>query len=304
MFQFKIRGRSELRYLTFHPEGRLLLANGQLWDLTSHKMISELKDFPTWSSRATFLDDGQRIVRWQFARGVDIIKLESEEIERLIESSSDTNAATGPNNTLFVSRGGYQQTPFLALWNVAEPKPVLLWKTEEHNENAQLPYAPHLAISPDAQTFAAVEIHYHPYRIQRLLIKSIETGESVRAIAMLGGWTHFVGLHYHPSGEQLLLISDKNIYVYSIQKGTVERTIQKPKGGTFQSFVMHPNRRFFLSLHRLDGMVNIWNADTLEIIRSFEWPIRKGATLAISPDGLTCAVGDSQGNVVVWDWED
>jgi hypothetical protein len=50
-----------------------------------------------------------------------------------------------------------------------------------------------------------------------------------------------------------------------------------------------------------DGFVRIWNADTGEEVRSFDWGIGKVAAAAVSPDGTLCAAGSCSGKIIVWD---
>ena len=50
-----------------------------------------------------------------------------------------------------------------------------------------------------------------------------------------------------------------------------------------------------------DGFVRMWDAATGAELKTFDWQIGKLYCAAFSPDGLTCAVCSSKGQVVIWD---
>lgn len=50
-----------------------------------------------------------------------------------------------------------------------------------------------------------------------------------------------------------------------------------------------------------DGTVREWEAATGAEIRCFEWKVGKIAAADVSPDGMTAAVGGTNGEIVVWD---
>src|SRR5262245_33350053 len=50
-----------------------------------------------------------------------------------------------------------------------------------------------------------------------------------------------------------------------------------------------------------DGLVRFWDAATGKQTRVFDWKIGKLSSAAFSPDGLTCAAGGENGQIVVWD---
>ncbi|MFO0821910.1 MAG: WD40 repeat domain-containing protein [Gemmataceae bacterium] len=51
----------------------------------------------------------------------------------------------------------------------------------------------------------------------------------------------------------------------------------------------------------MDGTARVWDQNTGEAVRSFDWGIGKVTTAAVSPDGTLCAVGSVNGQVLVWD---
>jgi WD40 repeat protein len=51
----------------------------------------------------------------------------------------------------------------------------------------------------------------------------------------------------------------------------------------------------------MDGLVRFWEPTTGAEQRSFNWNVGQVQAAAISPDGLLCAAGSSDGHLVVWD---
>jgi WD40 repeat protein len=50
-----------------------------------------------------------------------------------------------------------------------------------------------------------------------------------------------------------------------------------------------------------DGLVRLWNPLSGDCLRQYDWRIGPIWELSLSPDGLTCAAGGENGQVVVWD---
>jgi WD40 repeat protein len=62
----------------------------------------------------------------------------------------------------------------------------------------------------------------------------------------------------------------------------------------------HPSPRIIASASA-DGTVRFWNAGSGAEEKVYDWNIGPITALAFSPDGLTCAAGGENGQVVIWD---
>jgi WD40 repeat protein len=60
-------------------------------------------------------------------------------------------------------------------------------------------------------------------------------------------------------------------------------------------------RRIVTALN--NGTAQIWDAGTGEAGATFVWRIGGLWSLALSPDGLTCAAAGSKGHIVIWDMD-
>jgi WD40 repeat protein len=58
-------------------------------------------------------------------------------------------------------------------------------------------------------------------------------------------------------------------------------------------------RRILTASH--DGTIKVWNTDTGEATKAFDWQIGSVTAVAFAPDGLTCAAAGIGGKIVVWD---
>lgn len=62
----------------------------------------------------------------------------------------------------------------------------------------------------------------------------------------------------------------------------------------------HPTRNLVASAGT-DGTVRFWNAADATEVRAFDWQMGSVTAVCFAPDGLTCAAGGDNGQVVVWD---
>ncbi len=308
MFTITTKYTSPIRSLNFAPDGQHLVANNYLYRLVSKEQMRDDIGY-NYFAKSRFFPDGRYFVFTDLSNGIFLSDFETETELNVFPANSYCNFLLGPSQQILVTRQSSSIRPVevdstpttTALLDVSTPwTPKIIWQTEENKAC----FCAELAASPDKLTFAAIEFPEEYGQSRRLAINRFDTGELVRVIMNLKDSGQPPSLHYQPSGEHLMSVTAESITLYNIQTGLRVRTIARPKGGRFQAIAMHPNGRNFLSLQRLDGMVHVWNAETFEISHSYQWPIKKGESLAISPDGLTCAVGDSVGNIIVWDWED
>jgi WD40 repeat protein len=70
--------------------------------------------------------------------------------------------------------------------------------------------------------------------------------------------------------------------------------------GELSALTCSPNGQLLLTGTQL-GMCSFHDARTLEPTATFDWGIGPIHSVAFSPDGLTCAAGGENGQVVVWD---
>jgi WD40 repeat protein len=74
----------------------------------------------------------------------------------------------------------------------------------------------------------------------------------------------------------------------------------KPALGAAHDIAFHPLGRF-LSVVFADGSAKYLDRLNGTVQQSFKWSKKPLYSVAFSPDGLTCAAGGENGQVVVWD---
>ncbi len=71
-------------------------------------------------------------------------------------------------------------------------------------------------------------------------------------------------------------------------------------GGHVTGFAFSPDSRLIVTASR-NGACSLHEVATGRVVGSFDWGIGPIHSVAFSPDGLTCAAGGENGQVVVWD---
>jgi WD40 repeat protein len=99
--------------------------------------------------------------------------------------------------------------------------------------------------------------------------------------------------------NRLIVANGRNVYVLPADKAETLFTLAgHPK--QVNAVALTPDGKRILTASH-DGTIRVWNADTGEALKAFDWQIGAITAVAFAPDGLTCAAVGLNGNVVVWD---
>ncbi len=91
---------------------------------------------------------------------------------------------------------------------------------------------------------------------------------------------------------------NKHIWVYDVPSRALRHRLKFEK--EIRVLAFHPNGRLLASA-ATNSVVTLWDATSGERLTQFDWITGKVMALAFAPDGLTCAVGGSKGEVAVFD---
>lgn len=314
MFILKTGYQHPIEALCFSPDGRYLATQGrtntgppciQIWDLTKQEIAYDLLGEGYKFHQVIYTPDTRYLIVSAVWGGVWIVEIETGKTFHLVDTESECYVAFGRSNQLIVSMGAIlRDPPSLKMWSIQNPlEPDLIW----HVTNKSLAnfHSQHILFTNDGESFLSLERRSIPApSLQRLVLRKLSNGLIIREVCGLSPQKIFLNLRATHTGDEIMLIEENEIIFRNPDSKESIRNLRKPQGGRFVDFLPHPNGRAYVSLHRLRGGVNVWDATTLQVIRTYQWPVKKGTALAISPDGVLCAIGDSQGKVVVWDWEE
>lgn len=124
----------------------------------------------------------------------------------------------------------------------------------------------------------------------------------VRALARPPG-NHRGAVRFSPDGSRVAVAHGKMVDVWDVAaKGDPLLTLVAGSGRQPAVWCVgwSDGGRVLLTAGA-DGFARFWDAATGAEVRSFAWDIGKVYCAAFSPDGLTCAAGGTNGQVVVWD---
>lgn len=103
---------------------------------------------------------------------------------------------------------------------------------------------------------------------------------------------------FDPSGTWVAALAGGRLFVRPVGEGTAWRP--KESLGRATDFAYHPDGRALCAVFA-DGQARFFDPHSGNVRQSFRWSKRPLHSVAFAPDGLTCAVGSTNGKVVVWD---
>ncbi|MCE9566049.1 MAG: hypothetical protein K8U57_28855 [Planctomycetes bacterium] len=128
------------------------------------------------------------------------------------------------------------------------------------------------------------------------------TGKRVRSLERPSG-NHRGAIRFSPDGTVVALARGKYVDLWPVA-GEDKPTATLVAGTGRQPAVWAlgwADGGKVLMTAGADGFVRNWDANAGKELRSFAWGLGKVYCAAFSPDGLTCAAGGENGQVVVWD---
>ena len=103
-------------------------------------------------------------------------------------------------------------------------------------------------------------------------------------------------------GSMLAAAVRNRVIVWDVKSGEVAFRHANHKRAV-NALAMHPERRVLLSGGN-EGLVFVYDLDSRQKPKLFDWQIGPIAAIAFAPDGLRCAAAGKYGKVVVWDVEE
>ena len=292
--------------LAFSADGRLAVAaQGQsyldVWDITTDR----LADF--WKTQGhrhrvqdlAFLPNGQLLVALddlppQLLDGGDCLPGVVWPADRLIVLPAV--------NQLVVrhpGRGDYRSRPLpLTAWDVTLRPFAALWERPDNvQSHFALPADGTLLVSAAWERPGPAE---HPCGIlevtdaisgdvrRRTKLNSNRSG-TARVMAMSADGRHVLVGHW----------TVWEVWQTATWQTVADVTLPIPNGSP--DVAVHPDGRRFFSAGHGDGLIRVWEWESLRVVAEYELPAGPACSISISPDGAVAAAGSDGGKIVVWD---
>lgn len=195
------------------------------------------------------------------------------------------NLAVSPNARLVAGVGfeddGVDGVERLRVWNVETGES---WATVVPNSTSAL------AFSPDGRRLVGVR----PGGLDVWDVDTLARKTWRRRVTPAGP------LAFSPDGQVLAAaVEGTTVTLLDVGDWTTAPTVRAEWLTPATSLLFHPDGRLLTAGH--DGVVRLWNSTGGHPIDSFDWSVGPLHSIAIAPDGLTCAVGGEGGRVAVWD---
>ncbi len=293
--------KNKVRSLAFSPDGtRIATTAGDskfvwLWDATSGKSVGKLTG-PHYAPvrSVVFFPDARHIAGHLEYNGIRIWDLESQKLVALLSTPAEyaDSIAVSPDGSRLLTclTGSVTEWDEPTRPTGDSPRPA------DRTHQCLHRGATRLAFSPLGTWFCVGEWLMH--------LHDPITLADVRALRDPGGsgrlGASVTAFAFTPDESRLAVGLGHRGVIW--QPGNQnEKPVQIPgHGKTVKAVGFLPGGHTLLTAG-MDGTVRIWDVNTGEELRSFDWGIGKVQAAAVSPDGTLCAAGSDDGRMVVWD---
>jgi WD40 repeat protein len=301
--------------IAFSPNGEHLVAScGDLrirvWDLATERVIHtgvfEKPNYVISGFNVAYLDDhhllfgGAALGIWDIEK--DQWKIISPEFvwDRQMNLSPDRNyyveVSQGANAGVFSG---------IRLYHANDWKQINV-EDEQHETTGGL------AFSPDGSQLATGHVrlvgykHRHVGHFGRFEINDyayvvhIREMPSGRVLRSIGDWKQSItNLAFSPNGAILAGTAGIWLRIWDLV-ADCQVALHKRGPKHFQGVSFNADGKFLATVSN-DKTVRIWDANTWQEYRTYNWEIGSLLNIAFAPDGLRAAAGSDKGQIVIWD---
>jgi WD40 repeat protein len=291
--------RSRLRSLAFSPDGRRLVSTAGmsrfvwLWEAATGRHLYRLSDGDRPMRLAAFHPGGRHVIAIRESRGGVVWELGTRRTVAAInvDQWQEPDAlAVSPIDGRVVLRTRYS----LSEWTVPTER-----GERPTNRSRPLPDTIHfhplrMAFSPRGRFFCLVERNlelYDPETLRRLHTFVDPGGANASAVA------------FTPDESRVVAAFGHRALLWRLDEPRARPVVLRGHALLVKAVGFLPGGETVLTAG-MDGTARLWDANTGQELRAFDWGIGKVRVAAIAPDGLTAAAGGEKGQIVVWDVEE
>jgi WD40 repeat protein len=108
---------------------------------------------------------------------------------------------------------------------------------------------------------------------------------------------------FSPDGLGFAVLRGEDLSLHETVTARIRWMLHSREGNDFTDVAFAPGRHMLAVVSKA-GIVEFCDPADSRLITKFDWQIGPLRSVAFSPDGLTCAAGNYDGQIVVWDLEE
>jgi WD40 repeat protein len=314
----ELKGRiGKLRAVAYSPDGSRLAAAGEagvtkLWDVVSGRELAVMHE-PGVDGRSPM--DRRRVNRLAFSPDGKLLATATQFV-RLWDASTGKEVPfpdevgesrylgivfTPDGKRLIVTRSGkvgQQGAPYVLAWNRRTKK--IEQPFVEADDVAEA-----VAISAAADLLA-VSLGLTGNRVRLWGLKSKKEQATLQLPQMAFSFQSATvkGMAFSPDGRTLAVAGNWYAFVWDVPSRKLRASLRRDRTfGTETHAVAFSHDGRVLATASLDGLIRLYDVETLTMTAEHDWDVGPAWAVAFSPDGMTAAAVGEKSKVVIWDLE-
>ena len=305
-----LRGRTDgIRQLAISPDGSTLVAGGSpihTWDLNNPKSKPRrisVGERGSWGDEFQFLSATRVLVRTHQPERWYGYDLDSGEVTELAPNHDESKEDACIHRPSALLKGSVKSSPWsplrVATYRVTADGLTLLPTPEGATPVRRLS-----GFTPCGQRYLAEVAGANFMTASRQLFDATADDKVTTFDATpRNPFWRMQGWCFAPDSRQLFVVTDFQLLRYDCATGgrpTAEADISERDVKVPPRIAAHPDGRLLATVE--DGRaVTFRDAETLEVLRTYDFAMPTVTCVAFTPDGTRCVIGNSRGKVLLFD---
>ncbi len=289
-------GKGFIFDMTYSPDGTLLAASTtigiRIYDARTGEELNLITEHMSGTSTVVFSPDNQIFASDGDNNTILLWETQTRQLIKTLSGHLDAvnSVAFSPDGQTIVS-GSDDDT--IRLWDVSAGEELLTFAGHADGVSDVI-------FSPDGKTLAS-----HGHRDGMIHLWNSSTGEFLRSLT--GHTADVYSIAYSPDGEILACSSqDGTIRLWEPDTGHLKTNIttkgeSEEVGYGVESVIFHPDGRKLVGINYGDDLIQYWDVDTGEHLKTINAPPDTTDHIIFSPDGNTLVYKGDDGRIMFWD---